>query len=248
MGLLLLQSIIQAQTPVTLQSPFSNTIKVNYIRTWDALAPEQSPAALTTRNLAEVRQTTAYFDGLGRTLQTVVKKGSLATNPANPSSSADAIDLVSAVVYDEFGREKYKYLPFSANNAGSNPSVNDGLFKLNPFQQQAQFYNNQLSGQAGETNVNGTDRNWAYGQTSFEASPLNRVQESFAPGASWVGTSSRSGENNRHSVKAKYYFNTLTDSVKIWTVTDVVNDFGHYAVTGAYISNEHYKNGKIDEQ
>ncbi len=222
--------------------------KINYIRSWDAFAPEKIPANLPNRDLEDVRQTTAYFDGLGRPLQTVIKKGSLATNPADPTSSAGAVDLVSAVVYDEFGREIHKYLPFAANNTGNNPSVNDGLFKANPFQQQTAFYNTQLNGQPGETNVNGSGLNWAYSQTLFEASPLNRVQESFAPGASWVGTSSQAADNNRHSVKAKYYFNALADSVKIWTVTDVANDFGTYAVTGAYSAGKLYKNITVDEQ
>ena len=246
-ALLCLQNITQAQTPVPLQTPYSNTIKVNYIRTWDALAPEQTPANLPGRNLQDVRQTTAWFDGLGRPIQTVVKKGSLVTNPANPTSSAGAVDLVSAVVYDEFSREQRKYLPFGANNAGSNPNINDGLFKLNPFQQQAQFYNTQLTGQPGETNVGPNSLNWAYGQTNFEASPLNRVQENFAPGAAWVGSAWQTPESNHYSIKTKYLFNTITDSVKIWTVTDVANNWGSYAVTGMYKSGELNKNITVDE-
>ncbi len=168
----------------------------------------------------------------------MVKKGSLATDPAAPTSSAGAVDLVSAVVYDEFGREQLKYLPFSANNAGSNPSINDGLFKLNPFQQQVQFYNAQLTGQSGETNIGPNNLNWAYGQTNFEASPLNRIQESFAHGASWVGSSFRPGENTRHSIKAKYFYNTIADSVKIWMVINIAGNWGSYTITGAYTAGE----------
>ncbi|WP_315817069.1 DUF6443 domain-containing protein [Paraflavitalea speifideaquila] len=102
----------------------------------------------------------------------MVKQGSLTTG-------SSPVDMVNAVVYDEFGREQYKYLPFSANNAGSNPSVNDGLFKANPFQQQAQFYNNQLTGQPGETSVGSNSLNWAYGQTIFEASPLTAYRKAL---------------------------------------------------------------------
>jgi len=247
-GVLCLQNIVQAQTPAPLPIPYSNTSKVNYIRSWDALAPEQNPVTLSGRNLQDVRQTTAYFDGLGRPIQTVVKKGSLVTNPSAPASSAAAVDLVSAVVYDEFGREQRKYLPFAANNAGSNPSINDGLFKLNPFHQQTQFYNAQLTGQTGETNVGPNSLNWAYGQTTFEASPLNRVLERFAPGVSWVGSSSQAAENDRHAIKTKYYLNTLTDSVVMWSVTDVINDFGTYTFTGPYPVNELYKSITVDDQ
>src|SRR5258708_14742547 len=114
-----------AQTP---PAAYANTIKVNYVREWTATAPEQNPANLMTRPLADVRQTTQYFDGLGRPLQTVVKQGSLATGGA-------AADMVSPVVYDGFGREQYKYLPFAANSTGGNPSVSAGPFKLNPFPQ-----------------------------------------------------------------------------------------------------------------
>jgi RHS repeat-associated protein len=243
LSLLLLQTVAQAQTPVTPPAAHNSNIKVNYVRTWEALAPEQNPATLPGRNLEDVRQTTAYFDGLGRPWQTIIKKGSLATNPNAPTSSASAVDLVTAVVYDEFSREKYKYIPFGANSS-------DGLFKLDPFQQQIQFYNTQLSGQPGETNVGG-NLNWAYGQTNFESSPLNRVQEVFAAGANWVGTASQGSEANRHSIKSKYYLNTSIDDVKSWTVTDapggVGTGWGSYTLAGIYNPGELYKNISVDE-
>ncbi|NII27332.1 hypothetical protein HB364_19740 [Pseudoflavitalea sp. X16] len=239
-GLLFLQGMGLAQTPVTPPAAYNSTIKVNFIRTWTSTAPDTSAANLITRPLKDVKQTTAYFDGLGRPLQTVVKQGSI-------TSGNSPVDLVSPVVYDEFGREKYKYLPFAANNTGSNVSISDGLFKLNPIQQQVQFYNNQLTSQAGETNVGPNSLNWAYGQTTFEASPLNRVQESFAPGSSWVGSAAQANENDRHSVKSKYFVNTVTDSVRIWTVTDVANSWGTYSTTSRYLTGELFKNITVDE-
>jgi YD repeat-containing protein len=232
-----------AQTPSALPANYNSNIRVSYVRTWDATAPEQNAGSLITRPLKDIKQTTAYLDGLGRPLQTVVKKGSLITG-------GDSADLVSAVVYDEFGRETYKYLSFAANNAGSNTSIKDGQFKLNPFPQQVQFYNTQLDGQPGETNVaniGGNQLNWAYGQTTFETSPLGRVQESFAPGSSWVGSSSQVSENDRHSVKSKYFFNAVADSVRIWTVTDVANNFGTYSTSARYPAGELYKNISVDE-
>ena len=240
LGLLLLQGMAQAQTPVASPLSYNSNLKVSYVRTWTAKAPDTSIANLASRPLKDVQQTTAYLDGVGRPLQTVVKQGSLITG-------SSPVDLVSPVVYDEFGREQYKYLPFGANNAGGNGAISNGSFKLNPFQQQVQFYNTQLAGQAGETNVGANGLNWAYSQTTFEASPLNRVQESFAPGSSWVGSAYQATEANRRSVKTKYYFNTVTDSVRIWTVTDVVNDFGTYATTASYPAGELYKNITADE-
>ena len=231
--------LLKAQ--VTPQAPYNTNIKVNYVRTWDATAPDTSAASLILRPLKDVKQTTAYYDGLGRPLQTVVKKGSMVTN-------GDSADLVSATRYDEFGREQHNYLPFAANNAGGNTSVRDGLFKNNPFQQQVQFYNIQLAGQSDETNVGGNNLNWAYSQTNFEPSPLNRVQETFAPGSSWVGSSSQANEHDRHSVKARYYVNTITDSVRIFTVTDVSNDFGSYATAVCYSPGTLFKDIIVDEQ
>lgn len=241
--LLIVPSGIIAQ--VSLPEPYP--LSASYIRIWEARAPEQNAAILTTRSLRDVHQTSAYYDGLGRPLQMVMKQGSLVTNPSNLLSSAGSVDMVSTVIYDGFGREKYKYLPFPANTAGENSSTSDGLFKPNPFQQQVQFYNNQLAGQPGETNVGPNNLNWAYGQNNFEASPLSRVTESFSPGAGWVGTSEDASISNRHSIKNSYWLNTVTDDVKMWTVSNVTNNWGTYSVSGAYAPGDLYKNVTVDE-
>jgi RHS repeat-associated protein len=202
---------------------------VNYIRSWDATSPQSNPDTLISKSLKDVKQATQYVDGLGRPLQTVIKKGSMVTGSA-------PVDLVSSVVYDGFGREIYKYLPFAANSTGSNTSISDGLFKLNPFQQDSTFDKGMFS-----------DESWYYGQTNFEASPLNRALESFAPGNSWVGTSGQGSEANRHSVKVKYWINTTTDSVRIWTITNVTNGFGIDSTSAIYPAGTLYKNVTADE-
>ncbi|MFZ1527278.1 MAG: DUF6443 domain-containing protein [Ferruginibacter sp.] len=211
-------------------------IPVSYVRTWDATAPETNPNTLSGRLLKDVKQATQYVDGLGRPLQTVAKQASLITG-GTPT------DMVSPVVYDQFGLEKYKYLPFVANNTGTNTSITDGGFKTNPFQQQATFYadpNGVIKNQ-GET--------YYYSQTNFEASPMRRPQESFAPGNSWVGTQAQALETNRRSVKAKYWTNTATDAVRIWNVTDnaTIGNWGTYSSPGAYNAGELYKNVTADE-
>lgn len=212
---------------------YGSASPVNYVRTWDASMPEADPANITTAATPDqFRMTTQYLDGLGRPLQTVIKQGSLITDPSNPVSAANAVDMVSAVEYDELGREPFKYLPSPANNTGGNTSITDGLFKLNPFQQQAAFYNN--------ANINNPIKDqsetYFYGQTNFEPSPLNRVAETFAPGNSWVGTSGSATESARKSVKLKYFINTAMDSVRIWNVTNsgTLGTFGTYASPGAY--------------
>jgi RHS repeat-associated protein len=208
------------QTP---PAAYGSAVKINYVRVWEATAPETNAATLVTRPRKDVTQSTSYFDGLGRPLQSVTKQGSMATGES-------AADMVNAIVYDGFGREQSRYLPFVANNNGGNVSVNDGLFKLNPFQQQAAFMQAQYGSQ---------NETWFYGQTLFEPSPLNRVEKTMVAGNSWVG-------GNR-GLTARYWINTVTDDVKKWTVYDVTNDWGTYTMTGAYAAGELFKNVTVDE-
>ncbi len=233
---------LQAQEP--LPAPYSSGIPVNYIRTFDATAPESNVVTLMGRPLKDVKQATQYFDGLGRLLQTVMKKGSLeTTNPANP------VDMIGAVVYDEFGREKLKYLPFASTALDA--TKDNGSFKLNPFQQQKDFYNNnaRLTGQAGETFTGPNQLNWAYSKTNVEASELNRVNEVYAPGVSWVGSESDPTPANRHPVKTYHWVNTAADDVKIWTVADAgIGSFGGYSTVSSYAAGELYKKVAVDER
>ncbi|HTN08696.1 DUF6443 domain-containing protein, partial [Agriterribacter sp.] len=234
----ILPVVLCAQSP--LPDPYnSSTIKVNYIRTWDARAPEQDANNLITRPLRDVQQATQYFDGLGRPLQTVVKEGSMVTGNS-------PVDMISPVVYDAFGRETIKYLPFAST--ANDATKNDGNFKLTPFTQQVDFYNTQLAGQTGETHVGTNNLNWAYSKTNFEPSPLNRIDNTYAPGAAWVGSEGAVNEAGRHGINIKYYVNTTTDGVRIWNVTDAAQgSFGGYASPGAYPAGELYKTISIDE-
>ncbi|MGN6293479.1 MAG: DUF6443 domain-containing protein [Chitinophagaceae bacterium] len=211
---------------------------VNYVRTWDALKPESNGNNISVAAaVKDFRMTTQYVDGLGRPLQTVTRQGSLATG-------GTAADLVTGQVYDEFGREQYRYLPSPANGTGSNTSVDDGLFKLNPFAQQAAFYGNSFS----NSPVAGQGQTFYYGKTHFEASPLNRVAETFAPGNSWVATAGEPLEANRRSVKIKYLTNTANDGVRIWTVNSgAVGSWATFTSDAAYAAGELYKTITTDE-
>jgi hypothetical protein len=117
-----------------------------------------------------------------------------------------------------------------ANNTGGNSSITDGLFKLNPFQQQQIFMQAQYSSQ-GEA--------FFYGKTDFEASPLNRINKSMAPGNSWCGSG--------RGVEVKYWINTSADAVKMWNVTNTTGAFGIYTSTSIYSAGELYKNVTADE-
>ncbi|MHA4808472.1 DUF6443 domain-containing protein [Flavitalea flava] len=205
---------LQAQTlPPT---AYPNTTLINYIRAWDGLAPEQSPALLITRPVKDVHQTTQYLDGLGRPVQTVVKQ-----------ISPMLQDMVTASVYDNFGREQYKYLPFISKVTQAGDVTNDGSFKLDPFQQATSFSTGQYSGET-----------YFYSQVNFEASPLSRPLTTYAPGNSWVGSS--------RGVGAQYLVNTVSDSVRIWTIGASPGSIP--VTTAIYQAGLLYENVTSDEQ
>lgn len=217
---------------VIMPAAYSSSIKINYVRTWDPVKPYSDDADVisSSRTLQEVRQSTQYFDGLGRPLQTVIKKGSLVTG-------SSPVDLVSPVVYDDFGREVYKYLPFAANSTGGNSSISDGLFKLNPFQQDSTFNKGMFSNET-----------YYYGMNVLEATPgAARAIETYGAGDNWVGSASQSSEANRHGIKTKYWLNKVADSVRIWTVANVSNSFGTYATSSIYAADVLYKSVMQDE-
>lgn len=227
---LLLSTLAVAQSP--LQPAYSSGAKITFVRKLEPKMAIINPDSLIGRSQREQLQTTIFYDGLGRKVQTVVKQGSLSTGNS-------ATDFVTAVQYDSMGRPSISYLPFAANTTGGNTSVSDGLFKGNPFQQQAAFYNTQLSGQVGETNVGGGGLNWAYSQQIFENSPLGRQVKQVPQGASWIGA----GRGTR-IIEA---VNTDADSVKIIAWTYVASDWSTFAITGQYTKGTLKKTITIDE-
>jgi RHS repeat-associated protein len=219
-------------------SAYSSSIPKSYVRTWDAIKPDNATNNFSTSSgLQQSHIVTQYFDGLGRPLQTVMKQGSYPTG-------GTGVDLINMTEYDSFGREQFKYLSSPANNTGGNASISDGLFKLNPFAQQAAFYNSSNS----SSPIYNQGETFFYRRTKFEASPLNRIEEQYAAGNNWAGTADNSDPSLRHGVKMKYWVNTATDDVKIWSVTDVINTWGNYSMTGAYLTGNLYKNSTADEQ
>jgi RHS repeat-associated protein len=169
---------IAAQNPNPTPSVYPSNIIINSIRSWTASRPITNEADIysSARTIQDVKQLTQYVDGFGRPLQTVAKQASPLGN-----------DMVSANTYDSWGREVYRYSPFTSNVATSGDVINDGNVKTDPFQEQVSFYNTYLSGQVNETNVGSGNNNWAYSLTNYELSPLNRILNTYAPGVNWVG-------------------------------------------------------------
>ncbi|SDF47445.1 DUF6443 domain-containing protein [Chitinophaga filiformis] len=187
------------------------TAMINSVRTWTPSMPVSESAVVMSaaRTVTEVKQETLYFDGLGRLLQTVEK----GVSPAGR-------DLVTPVDYDAFGREQYKYLPYVPKTG----NVNDGLFKTTPFASQQGFYRDS-------TLMPGTGSDSIYyTQTAYEASPLNRVLQTWAPGNSWAK------EGGNHPVKQQYQVNSIADSVRHWDIP---------ATSLIPISSRAYGNGEL---
>lgn len=226
--------------PRPLPPNYGAAIKVNYVRSWDANAPETNSSTLIARPLRDVKQTSVYSDGLGRVIQTVSRQSSLI-------GGGSPTDVIKASTFDELGREQFRYLPFVSTAPDGTKS--DGSFKLNPFQQQASFFNAYLAGQTDETNIGASSLNWAYGQVTYEESPMSRTVETFSPGSSWVGSAAQALEANRRSLKAKYWINTALDEVRIWTVTEPssIGSFGTYSSPGTYPAGALFKTVTVDE-
>ncbi|MEJ1934793.1 DUF6443 domain-containing protein, partial [Nostoc sp. NIES-2111] len=204
-------------TAVGVPSAYSSGVLVNYVRTREAVGPISDAGSFASAGYTQVKQATQYLDGLGRPLQTVIKQ-------ASPLLK----DMVSPVVYDAFGREVYKYLPYVS-------TTDNGNFKLNPFGEQASFMSSQYSGES-----------IYYNETQFEASPLNRVIKTLAPGNSWGGS-------NR-GVSVEYRLNNTDDAVRIWDITNngltfSNNDLGTNipATAGTYGAGQLYETHTIDE-
>ena len=135
----------------------------------------------------EVSQTIQYFDGLGRLSQTV-----------NTQVTPLKKDLVQPAIYDGFGRESLKYLPYtSIDQSGwykTDPTGSvSGNYSASPHYA---FYNAANDKVADDINP--------YSETKFEPSPLNRVLEQGAPGSPWQPGSG-------HTITRSYSVNTLNE-------------------------------------
>jgi len=186
--LMLSAAVVRAQQPVSLPPPYPTNPKLNYVRSWEPKMAETDTAMLLLRPVTEVKQTTQYFDGLGRILQTVVKQGSPLLK-----------DIVSPVLYDSFGRQEYKYLPLAATPVATGMFNNDGKFKVDVWQEQRNFSQVQYPGET-----------FYYSLVRYEASPLNRPVATYAAGDSWVGS--------KKGISVQYLLNKNTDSVQMWRI------------------------------
>lgn len=209
------------------------SIKANYIRTREALAPITDAGTFNSAPYTDVKEITQYSDGLGRTIQTVSKG-------VSPSGK----DVVAPVYYNSLGQQTISYMPYVQTTGTAN-----GSFKTNAFAEQNNFYqNNTLNpGIEGEQVF--------YARAVFENSPLNRVLKTFQSGNSWAGTWQAPDPNNEKATVTSYLVNTVADNVRMWSLTfdpltyvnsDVTVNIPQQ--TGAYGTGELHKTVSKDEQ
>ncbi|HET7116689.1 MAG TPA: DUF6443 domain-containing protein, partial [Hanamia sp.] len=153
-----------AGTATSIPMPGYGTVdanNMNYIKT--RTFTKAGITDLTTANSITddnaVHQTTEYFDGLGRSIQSV-------SMHATPQGH----DMIATTFYDDFGRVAQQYLPYTDGGAS-------GGFRTDAATQQPSFYNTQFNNTEG----------YFYSNTIYEPSPLNRVLKTTAPGNSWTG-------------------------------------------------------------
>ncbi|PWU02602.1 MAG: hypothetical protein C5B52_05120 [Bacteroidetes bacterium] len=114
---------------------------------------------------------------------------------ANPSSA----DLITVKNYDILGRVAQQYLPYT-------DSASSGNFRTDANSRQPGFYNSLFNNKEG----------FYYSNSIYEASPENRIIKATAPGNSWTG--------NNIGARTDYTFNGDLDSVRIWTIGNLISD------------------------
>ena len=138
-----------------------DTSNMNYIktRTFTKAGITDLATANSITDDNAVHQSTEYFDGLGRSIQSV----SMHATPLGR-------DMIATTFYDPFGRVVQQYLPYTDGGT-------TGGFRMDAATQQPSFYNTLFNSTEG----------YYYSNTIYEPSPLNRVVKTTAPGNSWTG-------------------------------------------------------------
>ncbi|TFF33315.1 DUF6443 domain-containing protein [Mucilaginibacter psychrotolerans] len=173
----------------------SNPQDMNFVSSWTPRTEVNNYQSLKNlgTNKDNVNIATIYYDGLGRTIQSVQKQG-----------TPGGLDIVVITAYDETGKESIKYLPYVAPSC-----LSDGSFKYDAISQQKTFYANPSGGMWNLPGI--TSNNSPVIPVKIENSSLNRTLEEGAPGDPWQlysGTIPNSG----HTVKSDYTSNLATAS------------------------------------
>ena len=169
--------------------PFNGGIPVtdgefnmNYIRIFTPLKDNATTSIPSHSGLDNELWSEAidYYDGLGRLSQKI-----------NVKASPGEADIVLPVKYDEFGRQKYEYLPYAISQGGSNGA---GGYRTEDVAEQINF-NDYMCDEEGP---------YAKRTKEYDNSPLNRIMKVFPQGADW-------NANGGHPVEYEYLTNNASD-------------------------------------
>ena len=189
------------------EQTYSNTISIsyqpadlepayNYIRTIDVW--QKGVSSWTQADMLPVGkrlQSTAYLDGLGRTIQTVIKQGSLKNDATDADKPGNWIDQVTHIEYDGENRTIRKYLPYAAT---------DVIGRYKPAAKTDQSASLQLQ-------FNDAP---AYSSLQLENSPSSRILKTFQPGSTGAAL----------PVECVYGVNAHAENVRIWNVGNEIGD------------------------
>lgn len=184
----------------------NNTENLNYTRVNEIFIPGvQSWLQADALATGDKIQTTTYLDDFGRTVQKVIKQGSIkqSATALDPNNISNYQDLVSITDYDALGRVDKGYLPYAT-------PTNPGFYKSNALQEQQSFIDQKYSEPAGSA--------FTFSQAVFDGSPLNRIVNTKLPGASWNNNTSYNGISNSFEI---YQTN---ENVHIWNIGYDHND------------------------
>lgn len=201
---------LSAQT-TAVPSGVSTTENYVYSRTY-------LEAVTASDSTAKQVQGIQYFDGLGRPKQSIAIK-------ASPLGR----DVVTPIVYDDFGRQTRDYLPIPQS------STTNGTI----YTQSTGLVNYPVSD---PTNIYSSEK--IYSEKVLESSPLDRVLQQVQVGNDW----------SSKPIKFDYLTN-VGDAVKKYTITttwsvantDIYTTTSSLPVISTYADNTLYKNKVTDE-
>lgn len=190
------------------------SIDQNYIATYTPNSPMDSRIEFLNASICDLQLDVVYYDGLGRQIQQI---GVRAAPPGD-------MDIVVPMVYDSYGREARKYLPYASVN-------NNGSYKANAIADVLSYYNGSIPA-VGQHNVFSSP----FSDTKLEAIPSSRPLEQGAPGIPWQLGSG-------HNPTIGYSANALGE-VPHWkvTVSGAEND-GNYPEMTLYRTETTDENG-----
>jgi RHS repeat-associated protein len=177
-----------------------------------------------------------YFDGLGRPMQSIAKQ-----------AGGNKQDLITPILYDWLGRQTKEFLPYARTSSSLN--FDSSLLVDYPEDPEAyitvlnNFYKNKYPDDFVGLYVEELN---PYSEKHIEVSPLNRIKEQGAPGASWKVIK---WADTDHTIKFEYNTNIVEDHVKHYEVSFLNNNIEspQLIYTEEYSPSELYKTVTKDE-